>query len=112
MQSIDGLMQKLEKETKKQPPLLLQEKVLFSGKDLEVPFYLCADARSEIVVAATGQKQWIKPHPFGTAIVLDITWHEELLTLAQSIVSYLEWRGLLMIEFIFVRNRSIGRLSS
>lgn len=80
--------------------VVVQEKIIFDRVEDEIPFYLYSDENHEIKMAATGIKELIQPYPYGTANILRLTWHEELLPLAQSVVKALSWRGILMIEFI------------
>ncbi len=80
--------------------LLVQEKIEFHDARDEIPFYAAVDANSHIRIAATGIKEFLQPAPFGTATVLRLTWHEELLPLAQKVAAAIKWRGTLMIEFI------------
>lgn len=87
-------------DCKKDGSLLIQEYIPFSGKYEEIPFYLYADAQSNVRIAATGIKEHLQPAPFGTATVLRLSYHAELLPLAQAVALALRWRGPLMIEFI------------
>lgn len=103
----DELVERLEEELARGFELVVQERVLFASNEEEIPFYLYADADHRIRMAATGIKEKIQPFPYGTATVLRLSWHEELLSLAQEIVEALEWRGILMIEFI--RDAADGR---
>jgi len=80
--------------------LLIQEYIPFTDRYEEIPFYLYADSESNIRMAATGIKEHLQPAPFGTASVLRLSHHPELIPLAQSITKALAWRGSLMIEFI------------
>ena len=80
--------------------LLIQEYVSFESKFNEIPFYAYADSESNIRLAATGIKELIQPWPYGTATVLRLTYHEELLELSRKVAKALKWRGPLMIEFI------------
>lgn len=80
--------------------LLVQEYIPFRDRFDEIPFYLYADKKSKIRVAASGIKEHLQPAPFGTATVLRLSHHPELLELAQKIATAIGWRGTLMIEFI------------
>ncbi len=80
--------------------LVVQEKLIFDSVYDEIPFYLYADRNHNITMAGNGIKEVIEPFPFGTAIVLRFAWLQELLELAQSVVSALGYRGILMIEFV------------
>ena len=51
-------------------------------------------------MAATSIKELIQPYPFGTANILRLSWHSELLNTANQVVKALKWRGIIMIEFI------------
>ena len=84
--------------------LIVQEKIAFDRPENEIPFYAYVDKNSKIIMAATGIKRLIQPHPYGTANVLELSWHQELLELAQKIVEAISWRGLIMIEFIKEKN--------
>lgn len=84
----------------KDASLLIQEYIPFEGKYAEIPFYLYADSESNVRVAATGIKEHLQPAPFGTATVLRLSYHPQLLSLAQDVAKCLQWRGPLMIEFI------------
>jgi len=84
--------------------LIVQEKIAFDRPEDEIPFYAYVDKNSKIIMAATGIKRLIQPHPYGTANVLELSWHQELLGLAQKIVEAISWRGLIMIEFIKEQN--------
>ena len=84
--------------------LIVQEKIAFDRPEDEIPFYAYVDKNSKIIMAATGIKRLIQPHPYGTANVLELSWHQELLELAQKIVEAISWRGLIMIEFIKEKN--------
>lgn len=94
------LRERLEQEIENGFELVVQEKIKFGSVEEEIPFYLYADENHEIRMAATGVKEMIQPFPFGTATVLRLSWHDELLELAQKVVRALSWRGILMIEFI------------
>ena len=76
----------------------------------EVPFYLYADARGEILMASNGIKEVIEPFPFGTAILLRLAWYPELLEAAKTVVNALGYRGILMIEFVEISVMGIGKL--
>lgn len=103
----EELVERLEDELARGFELVVQEKVLFGSNEEEIPFYLYADRNHRIRMAATGIKEKIQPFPYGTATVLRLSWHEELLPLAQRVVDSLAWRGILMIEFI--RDSADGR---
>lgn len=90
--------------------LLVQEKVEFEGPLEEIPFYLYADKKGKIVQAATAIKEKLQPHPFGTATVLRLSYHPDLLAKAQAVVDALEYRGILMIEFIRDRKDGIWKV--
>lgn len=96
----DDLRAKLELEIEAGFELVVQEKVLFDTVHDEVPFYLYADARGEILMASNGIKEVIEPFPFGTAILLRLAWYPELLEAAKTVVNALSYRGILMIEFV------------
>ncbi len=80
--------------------LLVQEKIEFDSTEDEIPFYAMVGKNGHIRVAATGIKRCIQPPQFGTATMLELSWHPELLPLAQRIATAIGWRGTLMIEFI------------
>ncbi|NKC00887.1 MAG: hypothetical protein GKR90_20655 [Pseudomonadales bacterium] len=80
--------------------LVVQEKIIFDRAEDEIPFYGYVDEAGHLRIAATGIKDVIQPYPFGTANLLRLSWHPELLELAQEVVHRLRWRGLVMIEFI------------
>ncbi len=80
--------------------LIVQEKVIFDRVEDEIPFYAYVDQKHNIRIAATGIKELIQPYPFGTANILRLSWHPELLPIAEKVVKKLRWRGILMIEFI------------
>lgn len=80
--------------------IIIQEKVLFDKAEDEIPFYAYVDKNHNIRMAATGIKELIQPYPFGTANILRLSWHPELLPIAQKVVKKLKWRGIIMIEFI------------
>jgi len=103
----EDLAEKLHAEVAAGFELVVQEKVAFESVEEEIPFYLYADDNFEIRMAATGIKEQIQPPPYGTATVLRLAWHEELVELAADVVRALRWRGILMIEFI--RDRNDGR---
>ena len=94
------LVERLDEEIADGFELVVQEKVSFASVEEEIPFYLYADRDHRIRMAATGIKEKIQPFPYGTATVLRLAWHEELLPLAERVVQALSWRGILMIEFI------------
>lgn len=96
----ENLRAGLTKDVGRGHRLIVQEKVLFAGPHEEIPFYLYADRRGKIRIAATAIKRKIQPHPFGTANVLELAWHPELLEHAQRVVDAFQYRGILMIEFI------------
>ena len=87
--------------------LIVQEKIDFDVLEDEIPIYVYADGNGVIRMAATAVKETIQPFPFGTATVLQLSWHPELLKLAQAVVDALNYRGILMIEFI--RDRADGQ---
>ena len=99
-QDQDELVDRLEQEIDRGFELIVQEKVSFASMEEEIPFYLYADRDHRIRMAATGIKEKIQPFPYGTATILRLAWHEELLPIAQRVVEALSWRGILMIEFI------------
>ena len=109
-QDADELRERLEQEIERGFELVVQEKVSFDSVEEEIPFYLYADADHQIRMAATGIKEKIQPFPYGTATVLRLSWHEELLPLAREIVQALRWRGILMIEFIRDRNDDVWKV--
>jgi len=80
--------------------LVVQERVEFASVHDEIPCYVYVDEDHRIRMAATAVKHTIQPHPYGTATVLYLTWHPELLEHAQRVATALRWRGILMIEFI------------
>lgn len=80
--------------------LVVQERIDFDSDSDEIPFYAYADARHSVRVAATGIKELIQPERYGTANILKLSWHPDLLPLAQKITAAIGWRGMLMIEFI------------
>jgi predicted ATP-grasp superfamily ATP-dependent carboligase len=80
--------------------LVVQEKIFFENTYDEIPFYLYADAKGNIRMAANGIKEVIEPYPYGTAIVLKFGWFPELLDLANRVVTATGYRGILMIEFV------------
>ena len=94
------LRERLDQELDDGFELVVQEKVSFRSVEEEIPFYLYADEHHRIRMAATGIKEKIQPFPYGTATVLRLSWHEELMPLAERVVEALRWRGILMIEFI------------
>ncbi len=101
--SVDGpgeLRSRLGEELAAGFDLLVQEKIAFDSVHDEIPFYLYADAGHRIRLAATGVKEKIQPFPFGTATVLRLSYHPELLEHAREVVQALAFRGILMIEFI------------
>jgi predicted ATP-grasp superfamily ATP-dependent carboligase len=106
----DELCERLEEEIDAGFELVVQQKVAFGSVEEEIPFYLYADREHRIRMAATGIKEQIQPPPYGTATVLRLAWHEELLPLAQQVVEALEWRGILMIEFIRDRNDGVWKV--
>ena len=96
----DTLRKMLSREVDAGFDLVVQEKMEFDSPREEIPFYLYADAEGRITMAANGIKETIEPHPFGTAIVLRFAWVAELTALAEKVVSALDYRGVLMIEFL------------
>lgn len=106
----EELRERLEQEVDDGFELVVQEKVSFHSVEEEIPFYLYADEDHRIRMAATGIKEKIQPFPFGTATVLRLSWHRELLAAAQRVVDALRWRGILMIEFIRDRNDGVWKV--
>ena len=106
----DELRERLEQELEDGFELVVQQKVSFRSVEEEIPFYLYADRDHRIRMAATGVKEKIQPFPYGTATVLRLSWHEELMEHAQRVVSALRWRGILMIEFIRDRNDDVWKV--
>jgi predicted ATP-grasp superfamily ATP-dependent carboligase len=90
----------LHTELKQGFKLVVQEKIVFNSVHDEIPAYLYFDKEQQVQLFTTGIKQSIYPHPFGTAIELELSSHEELLPLAQQVGQALKWRGMLMVEFI------------
>ncbi len=103
----DELRAALLKEIEDGFDLVVQEKIFFDSVYDEIPFYLYADAKGEIRMAANGIKELIDPFPFGTAIILRMAWFPELLEAAKQVVEALQYRGILMIEF--VKDKKDGR---
>ena len=98
--SPEELHQGLKQEMAAGFDLVVQEKILFDSVHDEIPFYLYAGADGQITMAANGIKEIIEPFPFGTAIALRFAWMPELLDLARTVVAALDYRGILMIEFV------------
>jgi len=98
--SPDALRAALLKELHEGFQLLVQERVVFDSPREEIPCYVYVDESHRVRMAATAFKHTIDPYPYGTATVLHLTWHPELLEIAQSVATALEWRGILMIELI------------
>lgn len=80
--------------------LVVQERVIFDGVHDEIPFYTYIDRNSRVRLAASGIKEFIQPHPYGTATVLRLSSHPELIENAQKVADAIGWTGTLMIEFI------------
>lgn len=99
MNSIE-LKMRLTEEIQNGFDLIVQEKIEFDSVYDEVPFYLYANKNGKIIMAANGIKEIIEPFPFGTAIALRFAWYPELLELAEKVVQALQYRGILMIEFV------------
>lgn len=87
--------------------LVVQQRIKFDSAKDEIPFYAYADRNHKIRVASTAIKEFIQPAPYGTATILRLTWHPELLALAQEIISAVKWTGTFMIEF--VRDKDTNR---
>lgn len=98
--SADALLDALDPSNAGCFELVIQEKIIFDSVYDEIPFYLYADADSNIRMAANGIKEVIQPFPFGTATALRFSWNPELFDIAQKLVKKIAWRGILMIEFI------------
>lgn len=97
--SRDVLRSALKQEMQDGFDLVVQEKIIFDSVYDEIPFYLYADAKGDIRMAANGIKELVNFPPYGTAIILRFAWFPELLELAQQVVAALSYRGILMIEF-------------
>ena len=80
--------------------LIIQEYLKFRLIKDEIPTYAYFDKNYEIKVYANGIKKIIYPKNFGTAIVLESSFSEELIKLTERVGKYLEWNGPLMIEFV------------
>ena len=96
----DELKAGLKKSLSSGYELIIQEKIDFDRVEDEIPFYAYVDSSGAIKMASTGVKELIQPYPFGTANILRLSWHQELFSIASEVVSALQWRGILMIEFI------------
>lgn len=103
----DDLRARLHHELSSGFELVVQERVFFDSAHEEIPVYVYVDEHHRIRMAATAVKHTIQPYPYGTATVLYLTWHPELLEHAQRVARALRWRGILMIEFI--RDKKDGR---
>ncbi|MCA9581932.1 MAG: hypothetical protein KC416_09055, partial [Myxococcales bacterium] len=96
----EALIRALPGEIDKGFRLVVQERVFFDSVYDEIPCYVYVDEEHRVRMGGTAIKEKIQPFPYGTATVLRISWHEELLDLAQQVAKALRWRGMLMIEFI------------
>jgi len=80
--------------------VVAQERIPFRGAADEVPFYAYVDAGHRVRLGATAIKRSIHPAPFGTATVLELAWHPELVPVVEGVARSLRYRGILMVELI------------
>ena len=80
--------------------LILQEYIPFRHATDEVPTYCYFDANHNLKIYANGVKKLIHPPKFGTALVLELSYDEELFDFAATVGKALKWYGPLMIEFV------------
>lgn len=94
------LSQRLSAEINSGYELIIQDFVEFESASDEVPAYCYFDIEHNLILFSTGFKANIYPEPFGTAIELELTYETQLEPLCAKIGKALQWRGLLMVEFI------------
>ena len=67
-------------------------------------------------MSASGMKEYIQPHPFGTATVLRLTSHPELVSLAdriaQAIVAPVVQAAFLVVDDLSDSHRGVGGFGS
>lgn len=90
--------------------VLVQEKIIFDSPYEEIPLYIYADKNSEIKMFSSAIKRHIYPFPYGTAVELEICDFQELLETAKKVVKTIEWRGILMLEFIQDKKDSVWKV--
>ncbi len=80
--------------------LIVQQKLeILSARD-EVPQYLFVGSDGQVDFHSGGWKALIYPEPFGTAVVLQREQRDDLLVHGMQVARALNWRGLLMVEWI------------
>ncbi len=98
--SKEALKENLLKLLNSNYKLLVQEYICFDKYDDEIPTYTFFDKFHELKVYANGIKKIIYPEHYGTAIILEISFHKELINICKDLAKFLNWSGPLMIEFI------------
>jgi predicted ATP-grasp superfamily ATP-dependent carboligase len=96
----EELRERLNQELAAGYELVVQEKLLFSRPEDESSCYIYSDADQNIRLACTAHREGEFPKPYGTGTIFRLTWIEQLLPVANAIVTALRWRGLLGIEFM------------
>ncbi len=81
--------------------LIIQKYIQIKKKEDELPVYAYVSKKGEIISSIGAVKEVIEPKNFGTAIALSLKDDSILKKKIKKIVKKLNWRGPIMIEFIY-----------
>lgn len=80
---------------------LIFQSYIENGRKSEVCAYVSRRSADGSLYTMSVQKKYVTPHPFGTAAVVETVNMFELEQEAARLAKYLEWDGVLMVEFKF-----------
>ncbi len=81
--------------------LIIQKYIQIKKKEDELPVYVYVSKKGEIISSIGAVKEVIEPKKFGTAIALSLRDDSILKNKIKKIVKKLNWRGPIMMEFIY-----------
>ena len=90
--------------------LIIQKYIQTSSKNDELPVYIYVTKSGRALNIIGALKEEVYPKKFGTAIALSLRDATHLNKEIQRIVKKLNWRGPLMIEFIYDRKEKIWKI--
>jgi len=97
----DTLRQKLVEEIKAGFKVVVQEKIEFEHLNEEVSCYLYADADGNIRMISGQHKIMEYPPKYGTGVVSETYFAEDLAAVAIATIKALEWHGFLGVETMY-----------
>lgn len=81
--------------------LIIQKYIQIKKKEDELPVYVYVSKKGEIISSIGAVKEVVEPKNFGTAIALSLRDDSILKKKVKKIVKKLNWRGPIMMEFIY-----------